>query len=348
MHRRIKDTLRAGVTAIGVATGLLALASTAETPDGYIHASFGGPLDVFTSSDSASGSTDVLAIGDGTNDTRELAALLKGPVGAAAQQGAPNSPYRVAYDAGVAPNPITTTLTAPTETSVAEAPTRKDAAILPSKPVVDAQGKIDCTGALSCRTDPTTNITTVTYADGVVAIVQKINDLTVVAYQELTPALPTQLSSLLPQIPTAPPPLLAAVAPTVAPAVTPTAPVVAAVPTVVAPEPETASIDPGPPAPGANLDPISSGAKSNGTGTAAFTAPQIPSLGAIKNTIGGVVDSVKGAVGSAVGPAASSKPDTSTGSKPSSSDGSTASKQNPKSDNSKSSSAKSGSSKSGK
>ena len=63
MDRRTKDSLRVAATALGVATGLLALASTAQTPDGYIHASFGGPLDVFTSN-----TADVLSIGDGAND----------------------------------------------------------------------------------------------------------------------------------------------------------------------------------------------------------------------------------------------------------------------------------------
>lgn len=369
----MKDTLRAGATAVGVATGLLALASTAQTPDGYIRASFGGPLDVLSAfSGTTSGTTDVLAIGDGNNDATELAALLKGPVGpAAAQQGAPDSPFRVAYEAGAAPNPVTGSLFDPQmgETPTTAAPTRKDAAILPSKPVVDSQGKIDCSGAVSCHTDPATNITTVMYPDGVVAIVQKINDLTVVAYQTLTKALPAEISSWLPQIPTTPPPLLAAVAPPVTPAITPTAPVVAPTPTVTAPAPETSSaaidagpaaIDPGPPAPNVGIDPTDSGPKINvttppkdfgpeidtGTGTTAtgttgtgtgtdITPPKAPSIGdKVKDTIGGVVDSVKGAVGNALGPGAS-VPESSSGSNSSSSDSSNPSK-NSTSDNSKS------------
>ena len=43
---------------------------------------------------------------------------------------------------------------------------------------------------MSCDFDPATNVTTVTYADGLVAIVQKINDLTVVAYKNATEQLP--------------------------------------------------------------------------------------------------------------------------------------------------------------
>ncbi|MEI6253015.1 MAG: hypothetical protein WCP30_09445 [Mycobacteriaceae bacterium] len=353
----MKDTLRAGATAIGVATGLLALASTAQTPDGYIHASFGGPLDVFSSSSSSP--AEVLAIGDGTNDASELAALLKGPVGLTPKDGGnPNSPYRVAYEAGATPSPITGSMTVPPmETPATAAPTRKDAAILPSKPVVDSQGKIDCSGSLSCHTDPTTNITTVTYPDGVVAIVQKINDLTVVAYKTLTGALPTQISSLLPPVPTTPLPQLAAVAPAPVPTATPTAPVIAPQPVVTpqAPETASASIDPGPPAPSPNLDVTNSGPKinvttppkdfsagtgtgTNGTGTGTnLPAPNVPSLGgAVKDTIGGVVDAVKGAVSSALSPGASSKPE--------SSDGSNSSNQSSTSDSSKSNSSKSDSS----
>jgi hypothetical protein len=348
----MKDTLRAGATAFGVAAGLLTLASTAQTTDGYIHASFGGPLDVFSNSTSAA---DVLAIGDGANDATELAALLKGPVGTV-RAGAPNSPYRVAYEAGaagVAPNagagtPSTTaalpTLDDPV-TAIA-APTRKDAAILPSKPVVDSQGRIDCSGALSCHTDPATNTTTVTYPDGIVAIVQKVNDLTVVAYKTLTQLLPAEIAALLPPVPTATPPLVAAVTPAQVPAVAPTPvpdttptqvptatpkiPVVESEPAITPSSPETSSaaINPGPPAPSVDLSPIDSGPKINvttpskdfspggstdagiGTGTGTST-PKIPALGKVKDAIGSVVDSVKGAVGSVLGPGASSKPDAS-------------------------------------
>lgn len=327
----MKDTLRAGATAVGVATGLLVLASTAQTPDGYIHASFGGPLDVFKNS-----SAEVLAIGDGTNDASELAALLKGPVGPAAKDGAFNSPYGVAYEAGAAPNATTGAVPGPTvpgpaelipiiEDPATEAPTSKTAAILPSKPVVDSQGRIDCSGAVSCRTDPVTNITTVTYPDGIVAIVQKVNDLTVVAYKTLTEMLPAEISSLLPPVPTAPPPLVAAVAPSAAPEVTPSTP--AATPeATAAPEVTSASIDPGPPAPDIDLGQpdrgprinvttppkdYSPGHDSTGTGV---QPPKVPGLGKVKDTIGGVVDAVKDAVGKALGPGASSKPQSPSGS----------------------------------
>lgn len=371
MDRRKKDTLRAGATAVGVATGLLVLASTAQTPDGYIHASFGGPLDVlsaFTSENTTTSTTDVLAIGDGSNDASELAALLKGQIGPAAQGVVPNSPYRVAYEAGAAPGAaVTGPVVLPPVTldpaATTAAPTRKDAAILPSKPVIDSQGKIDCTGAVSCHTDPVTNITTVTFPDGIVAIVQKVNDLTVVAYKTITDALPAEISALLPPVPTtAPPPLLAAVAPpTAVPTVVQAPPVVASTaPIATAPATQTAkpAIDPGPPAPSIDLDTTGSGPKvsvttppkdfSPGQGdTTGSTGPsssidvpaiKVPSLPTkVKDTIGGVVDSVKGAVGSVLGPGASSKPDGATG-------GSTSSGQDATSDKSASDSSRSDSS----
>ena len=329
MDLRVKDTLRASATAVGVAAGLLALASTAQTPDGYIHASFGGPLDVFSTS-----SADVLTIGDGTNDTAELTALLKGPVGPAAKNGAPNSPYRVAYEAGAAPTVTTGSVIVPLmedDHPITAAPTSKDAAILPSKPVVDSQGKIDCSGAVSCHTDLATNTTTVTYPDGIVAIVQKINDLTVVAYKTITELLPSEISSLLPPpVSKAPPPLLAAVAPSQVPAAPPTAPVVEPEPVIAPPAPETTSgsIDPGPPAPDVDLHTGDGGPRLNvttppndfspgrgdaGTGTD-VQAPKTPALGKVKDTISGVVDAVKGAVGKALGPGAASAKDTPNGS----------------------------------
>jgi len=349
VDRRVKDTLRASATAVGVATGLLALASTAQTPDGYIHASFGGPLDVFSTS-----SADVLTIGDGTNDASELAALLKGPVGPAAKDGAPNSPYRVAYEAGAAPNLTTGLVIDPPvdDQPVTAAATSKDAAVLPSKPVVDSQGKIDCSGAVSCHTDPLTNITTVTYPDGVVAIVQKINDLTVVAYKAITEMLPSELSALLPPVPTAPaPPLLAAVTPSQVPA--PTAPVVEpeSIPAPPAPETTSGSIDPGPPAPDINFDPSDGGPRLNvttppndfspghdDTGTSTnVREPKIPDLGKIKDAIG---DLVKGPSGNAVeAPGASSTaqssagPQTSAGGAPTSNAQDSQTKQSDKPDN---------------
>ena len=331
MDRRTKDTLRGAATALGVATGLLALASTAQTPDGYIHASFGGPLDVFSSSNN----TDVLSIGDGANDATELATLLKGPVGPAAKGGAADSPYRVAYEAGAAPNATTGAATVmPPSDPMLPGLSGKDPAILPAKPVVDAQGRIDCTGAVSCKTDPATNTTTVTYPDGVIAIVQKINDLTVVAYKTITDALPSEIATLLPPLPA--PPLLQAVGPTAAstpstvpsvpapvpssvPAPVPSsvpAPVPSSVPVAV---PETTAPATKPPvrttvdAPDLPILPTgvppTKQPGPSGTGTTA-PSPNLP--GKVKDALGGIADTIKGAVGSigkALNPGASTKPE---------------------------------------
>lgn len=57
-----------------------------------------------------------------------------------------------------------------------------------SKPSVDKSGGVDCTGTTSCQTDPRTHIATLTYPDGVVAIIQRINNITVVAYKTLDSA----------------------------------------------------------------------------------------------------------------------------------------------------------------
>lgn len=327
MERRMRGTLRVGATAVGVATGLMALASTAQTPDGYIHASFRGPLEVFSSP-----TADVVAIGDGTNDTAEIAeiaALLNGPLGPAAKTGVPDSPYRVAFEAGAAPNATSTpTVSLPPvdSTPITAAPTRKDAAILPSKPVVDSHGKVDCSGAVSCRTDPVTNITTVTYPDGVVAIVEKINDLTVVAYKTITEILPAEVSALLPPVPSSTPPLVAAAEQPSAPTIAETSPVIAPTPDAVPAEPDTDSaaiapgpaIDPGPPAPDIDLNAdapkvsVTTPPKDFSPGSDDFDigadlpSPKVPALGGkVKDTIGGVVDAVKGAVGKALGPGAS-------------------------------------------
>lgn len=342
----MNDTLRAGATAVGVAAGLLALATTAQTPDGYFHASLGGPLDVFTTN-----ASDVLAIGDGTDDVNELASLLKGPLGPEAKVGAPNSPFRVAYEAGVAPSPTTggdpgnppsgaTVLSLPpTQAPVPPTVIKESGAILPSKPVIDSQGRIDCSGAVSCHTDPTTNVTTVTFPDGIVAIVQTINDLTVVAYKTITDVLPNEISSLLPPVPTATPPLLAAGAPTSAitapaPSSTPSiAPSVSAAPSTPAanadpaPEPPSAVADPAPSTPDGEPDAdtgprvnVSKPSKDFTPGrngeAPSDTGGKPPGLGKVAGALGDVVDAVKGAVGKVLGPGASHKPESANDSQP--------------------------------
>ncbi|WP_345229284.1 hypothetical protein [Mycolicibacterium helvum] len=50
---------------------------------------------------------------------------------------------------------------------------------------VDQAGGVTCTGAMVCHTDPRTQTTTITYPDGVVAVVERINDLAAVAARTL-------------------------------------------------------------------------------------------------------------------------------------------------------------------
>lgn len=98
-----------------------------------------------------------------------------------------------------------------------------------SKPSVDKSGGVDCTGTTSCKTDPRTQITTLTYPDGVVAIVERINNITLVAYKTLGSAVRGVLG----------PARSAAPAPTAAPQSDPSVPSTPAPPTE--PAPPTAS-----------------------------------------------------------------------------------------------------------
>ena len=180
------------------------LATTGQTTDGFVNANFDGSLSLFGASPSDN-QAGVMAIGDGSSDATELATLLSSTGTTAAKAG----PLRVAFTPGAAPNASEIRVFPAMDPSAARI--SDQALALPNKPVVDMQGHIDCSGAVSCSTDPLTNITTVAYADGVVALVQKINDTTVVAYKTITAALPTQLQNLFPPAPaTAPVPAAAA------------------------------------------------------------------------------------------------------------------------------------------
>jgi hypothetical protein len=215
MSRLTNHAVRAGVSAVGVAAVLMGLASTAQTPDGFIQASFGGPLDIFGDS---SPQSDVAAIGDGNADTSDLSAILNGPL----PQASPGSPYREAYEAAAGPPAVGAV---PTPQPATGAPTVKQSVGLPRKPVVDSMGRVDCSGAVSCKTDPITNVTTVTYPDGAVALIQKVNDMTVVAYKTLAETLQDGVEKILPgvqfpapvsaapQLPAAAPPVVEASAP---------------------------------------------------------------------------------------------------------------------------------------
>jgi hypothetical protein len=210
----------------------MVLATTAQTPDGFVHASLGGPLELL-----GGAPADVLAIGDGSNDATELAALLKAP--AEDVSGSPDSPYRAAFEAGATPD--TAALNVFPAGEPPGALTTKQSLDQISKPIVDSEGRVDCTGSVSCNFDPATKITTVTYPDGVVALVQKVNDLTVVAYKTVAENLRNQIQALVPAAPApVPSPMAAVAAPTKTPA-----------PVLPPPAAETAvpAVDPGPAAP---------------------------------------------------------------------------------------------------
>jgi hypothetical protein len=82
-----------------------------------------------------------------------------------------------------------------------------------AKRPVDHAGGVDCTGAMICHTDPRTQTTTVTYPDGVVAVVERMNDLAVVASKALGAAVLGHLNPALNDTP-APQSLPPASAPT--------------------------------------------------------------------------------------------------------------------------------------
>jgi hypothetical protein len=316
VYRRAKDGLRAGATAVGVAAGLMVLASTVQTPDGFVRASLGGPLAPFGIGNTTS---DVLSIGDGAGDPSELAALLKGSAPNTGG-GLPDSPYRAAYEAGATPGVTPPRGLLDTGPMDAPAPTADSTPIPAAKSVVDSQGRVDCTGSVSCQTDPITQVTTVTYPDGVVAIVQKVNDLTVVAYKTLTEYLPPSVQTLLPPVPTKAPPVVAAAPPPMAsvPSPQPETPAVLAPPTQD--EPVVPAFDPGPPDPDL-LDPdlLDPSDDSSPGPRVSVTRPPMdfspdsgpndnfPGLDKVKDALDSVVDKVGDAVGKAVGPGASGK-----------------------------------------
>ena len=313
MNRYVRPAARAGATAVAAATGLMVLASTGQTPSGFVPAGLGGPLGLFDSS-AATAMNDVVTIGDGPTDAKELAALLEaaGPI-----TNTPSAPVQATFAPGALPN--TAELSVTSAPGVASATSHDQSLSL--KPVLDKQGRVDCSKAVSCKTDPATNITTVTYPDGVVAFVQQINDLTLVAYKAVGEVIQDGLGALLPkglgplpaaaQAPT-PPPVVAAA---------PAKPDPVASPSLDA-RPETAPVVAGPVAPSAPSAPDISASTvrpqltiSNppldfepgrpGPDDAGTVGPKPGgTLGAVKDAFGSVVDAVGGAIGKAIGPGA--------------------------------------------
>lgn len=223
MSRLPNHAMRSGALAVGVAAGLMVLASTTQSPDGFVTSAFRGPLEALGGSGPAA-EADLLAIGAGSSDIGEIAAIMNpGVSNPGVPQGLTDPSVQAAYDAGMGLG------AAPVGDAALAAPAYKQSLELPRVPVVDAQGRIDCTGSVSCLTDPVTKVTTVTYPDGVVALVQQVNDMTVVAYKTLTEALPAPFQALMP------PPFTPAFAPPGGPAPLPAA----SVPSVQTPAPQT-------------------------------------------------------------------------------------------------------------
>ena len=233
MSRLPNHAMRSGALAVGVAAGLMVLASTTQSPDGFVTSAFRGPLEALGGSAPAE-EADLLAIGAGSSDIGEIAAIINpGVSNPGVPQGLTDPSVQAAYDAGMGLG------AAPVGDAALAAPAYKQSLELPRVPVVDAQGRIDCTGSVSCLTDPVTKVTTVTYPDGVVALVQQVNDMTVVAYKTLTEALPAPFKALMPP----------AFTPTFAPPGGPAPLPAASVPAVQTPAPQTGapSIDATPP-----------------------------------------------------------------------------------------------------
>lgn len=318
MIRYVRPAARVGATAVVAATGLMGLASTGQTPSGFVPASFGGPLGLFDSS-AVTAMSDVVTIGDGPSDAKELATLLEtaGPV-----TSSPSTPLQATFTPGALPN--TAELSVVPAPGVASATTHDQSLSL--KPVLDGQGRVDCSKAISCKTDPKTNITTVTYPDGVVAFVQQINELTLVAYKAVGEAIQDGLGALLPkglgpmpaaaQAPTVVPPSVVAAPPKPKPIEAPTLD--------ARPEtrPEAAPVAAGPVAPSAPAAPDISAstvrpqltisdppsdfdADKPGNDKVGTAGPKPGgTLGVVKDAVDSVVDAVTGAVGKAIGPGA--------------------------------------------
>jgi hypothetical protein len=311
MSRLPNHAMRSGALAVGVAAGLMVLASTTQSPDGFVTSALRGPLEALGGSAPAE-EADLLAIGAGSSDIGEIAAIATpgasnpGASNPGVPQGLTDPSVQAAYDAGMSVS------AAPTGDAALAAPAYKQSLDLPRVPVVDAQGQIDCTGSVSCLTDPVTKVTTVTYPDGVVALVQQVNDMTVVAYKSLTEALPAPFQALMPPAftPTFTPPGGPAPLPAASvPAVKTPAPQTGA-PSVDAPSPDATPPSAGElPGFGASISrprvvvtkpsqDLGPGQNESATGPGAIKIPAVK-IPAVKPT--SPLDVVKDAIGSVVG-----------------------------------------------
>ncbi len=238
MKRQIPHTVRTSATVVAVAASLIVLGYTGQTPDGYVHTNFTGPLGLFGPSSLEMNDSDILAIGNGPSDASALASLLK----TTAPRGNSTQEFRATLEAA----PSTTQVGTPPSTtpqSLMGTPTAVPATDQIPATVVDEQGRVDCTGAISCLLDPKTNVTTVTYSDGTMATVRRINGMTLVAYQNINDKNQSKSPNPVAPLPPAPQPA------SVAPATTPSPLASVAVPSVTKPAPSIDSVpavDPGP------------------------------------------------------------------------------------------------------
>lgn len=178
MDRLLPQPVRTGAAVMGIAAGLLALGYSGQSTDGYVHVAFTGPLGLF-GPDSLD-TSDVIAVG-GAGDESALAALLK----STAPRSTANQRNQLSYASGTTAGATAANALPAAEPPITAGPSATGPLATGKTPTVDEQGRVDCTGAVSCLLDPATNITTVTYPDGTTAVVQRINGMTLIAYKNL-------------------------------------------------------------------------------------------------------------------------------------------------------------------
>lgn len=322
MNPRLMHVGRAGGTAVIAASALMALASTSQTPHGFVNANFGAPLSIFGIPTTSELQPDVLAIGDGSADAAELAELLQ-------TAGSPTE-ASVAFQASegtsapTAPQVVVLPAPADMGSPVPSATTSKQA--LNPVPVVDAGGRVDCSGSVSCKTDPKTNTTTVTYSDGTVALVQQVNDMTLIAYQKVKDTVQDVVEALLPGVSSPLPAAAIQAAPPSAAAAEPSSAAPAQTPSAQAP---VRAIDPGPPAPEVTTPDISAStvrprvtistppedfspgsADGSGKGPKPIPPGLQENFDRVADAVGSAVNKIGEAVSKALSPGASTKPAT--------------------------------------
>ena len=173
VNRHLKDTLRASATVAGAAAGPMVLGYSVQSTDGFVHTDLTGPLGLFRTG----------RPGERDRHPRDRQRSQRCRRAGLAPEGrVPNTKAGNTFAASS--TPTISQLPRPLPAPVAAGPVAQQAAPMETTPVVDGDGKVDCTGAVSCLLDPRTNITTVTYADGTMAMVQMING-TLVTYQNV-------------------------------------------------------------------------------------------------------------------------------------------------------------------